>query len=229
MTAVGGYGRDTLAPGSDIDLLFLFLPRPARRDAQGGRIHALHALGHGLQGRSRHPHGGGMHRAFQVRHDDPHRHPGDALHLRHCSGWKPSSRPASTRRSSPAPGPEFIAAKLAERDERHRKAGDTRYLVEPNVKEGKGGLRDLHTLFWIAKYYLSRARPRRNWSSSACCPSTNTACFEKAEDFLWAVRCHMHFLTGKAEERLSFDYPARDRRSASAITPAPAFRPSSAS
>ena len=49
-------------------------------------------------------------------------------------------------------GPEFVAAKLAEREERHRRAGQSRYLVEPNVKDGKGGLRDLHTLFWIAKY-----------------------------------------------------------------------------
>jgi len=50
-------------------------------------------------------------------------------------------------------GPEFIAAKLAERDLRHRQQGTSRYLVEPNVKDGKGGLRDLHTLFWIAKYF----------------------------------------------------------------------------
>ena len=49
-------------------------------------------------------------------------------------------------------GPEFIAAKLAERDERHLRMGDSRYVVEPNLKDGKGGLRDLHTLFWIAKY-----------------------------------------------------------------------------
>ena len=57
-------------------------------------------------------------------------------------------------------GAEFIAAKLAERDERHRKAGETRYLVEPNVKDGKGGLRDLHTLFWIAKYFYRVSRRR---------------------------------------------------------------------
>ena len=64
-------------------------------------------------------------------------------------------------------GPEFVAAKLAEREERHRRAGQSRYLVEPNVKDGKGGLRDLHTLFWMAKYvYRVRdargpGRPRR--------------------------------------------------------------------
>ena len=48
-------------------------------------------------------------------------------------------------------GAEFVAAKLAEREDRLRRAGQSRYLVEPNVKDGKGGLRDLHTLFWIGK------------------------------------------------------------------------------
>ena len=56
---------------------------------------------------------------------------------------------------------EFVTAKLAEREERHRRSGQSRYLVEPNVKDGKGGLRDLHTLFWIAKYvYRVRQRGR---------------------------------------------------------------------
>ncbi|PZR57363.1 MAG: [protein-PII] uridylyltransferase, partial [Stutzerimonas stutzeri] len=101
-------------------------------------------------------------------------------------------------------GPEFIAAKLAERDQRHRKAGDTRYLVEPNVKEGKGGLRDLHTLFWIAKYYY-HVRDTADLVKLGVLSKSELKLFEKADDFLWAVRCQMHFITGKAEERLSFD------------------------
>jgi hypothetical protein len=71
------------------------------------------------------------------------------------------------RNSSPPSSPNAI--------ERHRKAGDTRYLVEPNVKEGKGGLRDLHTLFWIAKYYYRHPRTGRNWSSSASSRARNTS------------------------------------------------------
>ena len=46
----------------------------------------------------------------------------------------------------------FVEAKLAERDARHERAGESRYRVEPNIKDGKGGLRDLHTLHWLAKY-----------------------------------------------------------------------------
>ena len=56
---------------------------------------------------------------------------------------------------------DFVAEKLDERDARHKRMGDSRYVVEPNVKEGKGGLRDLHTLFWIGKYAYRRRAPRR--------------------------------------------------------------------
>ena len=101
-------------------------------------------------------------------------------------------------------GREFIAAKLAERDQRHRQQGASRYLVEPNVKEGKGGLRDLHTLFWIAKYFY-RVAARDELVKIGVFSKAELALFRKAEDFLWAVRCHLHFLTGRAEERLSFD------------------------
>ena len=129
------------------------------------------------------------------------------LEMRFICGLQSLARDLDTRFDKEivtGTGPEFIAAKLAERDERHRKAGDTRYLVEPNVKEGKGGLRDLHTLFWISKYYY-HVRDTAELVALGVLSTQEYRLFEKAEDFLWAVRCHMHFLTGKAEERLSFD------------------------
>jgi [protein-PII] uridylyltransferase len=101
-------------------------------------------------------------------------------------------------------GPEFVAAKLAEREERHRRAGQSRYLVEPNVKDGKGGLRDLHTLFWIAKY-VYRVRDVEELIDRGVFDHEELRLFRRCEDFLWSVRCNMHFLTGRAEERLSFD------------------------
>ena len=100
--------------------------------------------------------------------------------------------------------PEFVAAKLAEREERHRRAGQSRYLVEPNVKDGKGGLRDLHTLFWIAKY-VYRVREPEELIERGVFDRDEYKMFRRCEDFLWSVRCNMHFLTGRAEERLSFD------------------------
>src|SRR6202158_5621681 len=99
---------------------------------------------------------------------------------------------------------EFVAAKLAEREERHRRGGQSRYLVEPNVKDGKGGLRDLHTLFWIAKY-VYRVREPEQLIERGVFDRDEYNMFRRCEDFLWSVRCNMHFLTGRAEERLSFD------------------------
>jgi [protein-PII] uridylyltransferase len=99
---------------------------------------------------------------------------------------------------------EFVTAKLAEREERHRRAGQSRYLVEPNVKDGKGGLRDLHTLFWIAKY-VYRVRETDELVERGVFDAQEYRTFRRCADFLWSVRCNLHFVSGRAEERLSFD------------------------
>jgi [protein-PII] uridylyltransferase len=101
-------------------------------------------------------------------------------------------------------GPEFIEAKLAERAERHKRQGGQRYVLEPNVKEGKGGLRDLQTLFWIGKY-LHRVPNAEGLVGAGLLSRDEFDSFARAEDFLWAVRCHLHYLTGRATDVLSFD------------------------
>jgi [protein-PII] uridylyltransferase len=87
---------------------------------------------------------------------------------------------------------------------RHERTGSSRYRVEPNIKDGKGGLRDLHTLYWIAKH-LNPALNGRNWVESGLFSPDEYGMYRRSEDFLWTVRCHLHFLAGKAEERLTFD------------------------
>ena len=99
---------------------------------------------------------------------------------------------------------QFVEAKLAERDERHRRAGESRYRVEPNIKDGKGGLRDLHTLHWLAKYLYGQG-PSEGAVEATIFTADEQATFRRCETFLWTVRCHLHFLTGRAEERLTFD------------------------
>jgi [protein-PII] uridylyltransferase len=101
--------------------------------------------------------------------------------------------------------PAFVAEKLEERNERHRRMGDSRYVVEPNVKEGKGGLRDLHTLFWIGKYAY-RVRSVPELVEAGLLSRQELGQFQRAERFLWAVRCHLHLIANRAEERLTFDY-----------------------
>lgn len=99
----------------------------------------------------------------------------------------------------------FVRDKLAEREARHKRMGDSRYVVEPNLKEGKGGLRDLHTLFWIGKYvYRVRSLPELVDKGLLTKPELQQ--FRKAANFLWAVRCHLHLLAGRAEDRLTFDF-----------------------
>ena len=99
---------------------------------------------------------------------------------------------------------DFVAAKLAERDERHKRMGDSRYVVEPNVKDGKGGLRDLHTLYWIGKYVHGVSEPAE-LVGAGLLTAEEYRRFERAERFFWSVRCQLHLVAGRAEERLGFD------------------------
>jgi len=99
--------------------------------------------------------------------------------------------------------PDFIEAKLAERDSRHIKQGE-RYVVEPNVKEGKGGLRDLQTLYWIAKY-VHRVQNVQELVGLRVFRAEEFQTFTKAENFLWAVRCHLHLITRRPADQLTFD------------------------
>lgn len=226
VTAVGGYGRDTLAPGSDIDLLFLFLPRPAEETHKAVEfmLYVLWDMGFKVGHATR-----TVEECIALAKSDMTIRTA-ILEMRYICGLQRLETELEARFDKEivtGTGPEFIAAKLAERDERHRKAGDTRYLVEPNVKEGKGGLRDLHTLFWISKYYY-HVRDQAELVKLGVLSKHEYRLLQKADDFLWAVRCHMHFLTGKAEERLSFDIQ-REIAEPSAIIPALAFRRSSVS
>ena len=203
VTAVGGYGRDTLAPGSDIDLLFLFQPKPAEETHKAVEfvLYMLWDMGFKVGHATR-----TVEECIALSKSDMTIRTA-ILEMRYICGLQSLETELESRFDKEivtGTGPEFIAAKLAERDERHRKAGDTRYLVEPNVKEGKGGLRDLHTLFWISKYYY-HVRDTAELVALGVLSKHEYRLFEKADDFLWAVRCHMHFFTNKAEERLSFD------------------------
>ena len=87
-------------------------------------------------------------------------------------------------------------------DERHERMGDLRYVSNPTLRMVKV-LRDLHTLFWIAKY-LYRCETSRSCGTKAFSRATNWR-GRRAQRFLWTVRCHLHYLTARAEERLTFD------------------------
>jgi len=203
VVATGGYGRGLLAPGSDIDLLFLL---PYKQTAWSESIaeallYCLWDMGLKVGHASR-----SVNECIrQAKADMTIRT--SLLESRFLLGDKKLYEELTSRFDKEVvqgTAPEFVAAKLAEREERHRRAGQSRYLVEPNVKDGKGGLRDLHTLFWIAKY-VYRVREPEGLVARGVFDRDEFRLFRRCEDFLWSVRCNMHFVAGRAEERLSFD------------------------
>src|SRR4030081_1999369 len=203
VVATGGYGRGLMAPESDIDLLFIL---PYKQTAWGEQVaeailyclwdmglkvgHATRSVDESIR---------------QARGDMTIRTA--ILETRFLTGDQPLYDELVARFDREVvqgTAAEFVTAKLAERDERHRRAGQSRYLVEPNVKDGKGGLRDLHTLFWIAKY-VYRVRETDELLERGVFDAQEYRTFRRCADFLWSVRCNIHFFSGRAEERLSFD------------------------
>ena len=203
IAAVGGYGRGTLAPGSDIDLLFVL---PYKQTPWGEQVveyilYMLWDLGFKVGHATR-----TIDECIRLSRSDMTIRTA-ILEARYIWGDSDLFNELVNRFDKEVvegTSSEFIAAKLQERDDRHNRQGASRYLVEPNIKEGKGGLRDLNTLFWIAKYHY-RVDRQSDLVRKGVLTRSEYARFKKSEDFLWAVRCHLHFLTGRPEERLSFD------------------------
>jgi [protein-PII] uridylyltransferase len=203
LLAVGGYGRGTLAPFSDIDLLFL---RPYKQTAHVESViefmlYALWDLGFKVGHASR-----TVDECIKLSREDFTIRTA-ILEARRLKGDERLVEELKRRFQAEVvkgTGAQFVAAKLKERDERHARAGASRYLVEPNVKEGKGGLRDLNTLFWIAQY-LHPVEQVDGVVALDMFDRREVRAFIRAFDFLWAVRSHLHFATGRPEERLAFD------------------------
>ncbi len=202
LLAVGGYGRGEMAPQSDIDLLFL-MPKhitPRAKSVIEAMLYILWDLhlkvGHSSRTLSDCLKLGAE--DFTIRTA--------LLEQRFLVGDKaPAATLAKRLKSELFQGTEteFVAAKLTERDERHERQGE-RYVVEPNVKEGKGGLRDLQSLYWIAKY-VHHVESIEELVQLAVFRPEEYDRFQKAENFLWAVRCHLHLVTGRPNEQLTFD------------------------
>ena len=203
LVAVGGYGRGEMAPYSDIDLLFLL---PYKQTPRGEQVveYMLYLLwdlglkvGHATRSVDECIARANTDLTIRTAMLESHFIHGDQplyleLRKRFAEDVVKGSAPA------------FVAAKLAERDERHQRMGDSRYVVEPNIKEGKGGLRDLHTLFWIAKYLYGVADVDELVTRGVL-TAAELRMFQRAHRFLWTVRCYMHYLMKRPEERLTFD------------------------
>jgi [protein-PII] uridylyltransferase len=203
IVATGGYGRGLLAPGSDIDLLFLL---PYKQTPWGESVaeYMLYLLwdlgfkvGHATRTVEQCLKLGFSDITIRTALLDSRLILGDTQLFAEFEDRFRSEVVTGTAR-------QFIDAKMAERDERTRRAGESRYKVEPNIKDGKGGLRDLHTLQWLSKYIFNQEVGAAAVEAGIFTPE-EVQTFRRCEDFLWRVRCFLHFLTGRAEEVLSFE------------------------
>ncbi|WP_430417714.1 [protein-PII] uridylyltransferase [Parasphingorhabdus sp.] len=201
--AVGGYGRAEMAPHSDVDIAFLtpFKQTSWTEQVVEAMLYWLWDLGFKVGQSSR-----SIDEMVRMAKEDLTIRTA-LLEGRYIWGDTGVYEEAKARFfADVVEGTDrvFVSEKLAERDARHRKMGDSRYVVEPNVKEGKGALRDLQTLYWIGKY-IHRVTSAEELVDVGLLTAEEFKRFRKAANFLWAVRCHMHDMTGRAEDRLTFD------------------------
>ncbi len=202
LVATGGYGRGELAPHSDVDLMFLL---PYKQTPHGEQVaeYMLYTLwdmnlkvGHSTRS---------IEDCVRLAKADLTIRT-SLLDARHLGGEEVLFQRFQKRFASAVVAPSrtsFLEEKLTERDSRHERMGDSRYVLEPNVKEGKGGLRDLQTLFWIAKFLYGVDHVGDLVERGVLTPADGSR-FRRARNYLWTVRCHLHYLAGRAEERLSF-------------------------
>ncbi|MEE8429300.1 MAG: [protein-PII] uridylyltransferase [Gammaproteobacteria bacterium] len=203
MVATGGYGRGELHPYSDIDFLIL-LPE-AKEDYSQGRIEALLTMLWDM----------GLEVAHSVRTvqqciDEANKNLTVITNLmenRWISGSRELFDEMRLRIGPDAiwPSDDFFSAKLNEQTARHHKFHDTAYKLEPNIKESPGGMRDIHTVGWVTMRHFGtdslEELVERGFLTN---PEYKTLI--SGRSFLWNIRNTLHFLTGRREDRLLFDY-----------------------
>jgi [protein-PII] uridylyltransferase len=204
VAGTGGYGRGVLAPFSDIDLLFLTVSEPTRQALQvveymlyflwdlGVKVgHATRSIEDCLTE-------GAKDTTIRTALLDARHVAGDAdLFADFHTRFRTACKEAGVA--------EYIAAKQAERAARHRRYGESPFVVEPNIKEGRGGLRDLQTLYWIARYVYDTQTMGELADVGDVLTQSEAKHGRRAWEFLWTVRFHLHYVAGRAEERLTFD------------------------
>jgi len=222
IAATGGYGRSMLAPFSDIDLLFLApdSPAPATLRVVEYMLYFMWDLGlkvgHATRSISQCLADAESDLTIRTSLLDARLLTGDqALFATFLAEYA-----AANERAGAA---SFISGKQAERHARHRRFGESAFLVEPNIKEGRGGLRDLQTQYWMVRAAYGPYTPNELVGGRlGLLDAQELRRLRRSWDFLWTVRFHMHYVSGRSEDRLTFDlqpiigarmgYTRRDRQ-----------------
>ncbi|HEY2590103.1 MAG TPA: [protein-PII] uridylyltransferase [Steroidobacteraceae bacterium] len=206
LVAVGGYGRGELHPCSDIDLLLLVTAPPG--ESQRGELERFIALlwdiglevGHSVRTVSECAEESAADVSVMTTLLESRLLAGDESLL--------AAMRAALAPERVWPVREFFEAKLREQTERHLKANDTAYNLEPNVKTGPGGLRDIQTIGWVAKRHFG-ADSLDELAQRGFLTPGELRRLKQAQSFLWKVRFGLHVLTGRREDRLLFDHQLR--------------------
>ncbi|MGH7905994.1 MAG: [protein-PII] uridylyltransferase [Candidatus Binataceae bacterium] len=205
--ARGGYGRGELNPQSDIDLLFLldWKPGPYIEVVVETILHALWdagvTVGHAMRN---------IKSTVRMANRDLKEETAilDARFLCGDAALYQELEKALVQDVLNHNQRKFFRAKLEESRERHARYGDSIYLLEPQIKEGEGGLRDLHTALWIAKVKY-KVHSLEELVQKAVITEAELAEVEAARDFLWRLRNSLHFLSGRHADQLTFEYQER--------------------
>lgn len=211
LCAVGGFGRGEMAPHSDLDLLFVQADQKLSAWSESVTEYILYMLWDlGLKvGQSIRT----IDQCIKMAKDDQTILT-SLLDMRYLAGDEELAaqlKKKFTRDITRGRGRPYIKSKLAERDERHEREGNSRYVIEPNVKEGKGGLRDLHVLYWIARFLdkadnITDPNRSKDYVDLGLFDEISATRFARAADFLWRTRIYMHYLSDRPTEKLSFDF-----------------------
>ncbi|HVN29765.1 MAG TPA: [protein-PII] uridylyltransferase [Candidatus Binataceae bacterium] len=216
VVARGGYGRAELNPYSDIDLLFIhdYKLGPYAEIVTEIMLHALWdaglIVGHGIRNARECVRMAGTDLKEKTAILDARFLAGDSAIYSQLQGLLVAD--VLNRNQQ-----KFFQAKLEETRERHAKYGDSIYLLEPQLKEGEGGLRDLHTALWLAKVKY-KIHTIEELVQRAVITQPELAEVLEARDFLFRVRNSLHFLSKRHFDQLTFEYQER-------IAPVMGFKP----
>ncbi|MBI2357899.1 MAG: [protein-PII] uridylyltransferase, partial [Deltaproteobacteria bacterium] len=203
LVAQGGYGRRELNPYSDIDLLFLHTWKP-NSYVESVTEKILYTLwdaglqvGHATRSVAESIRLAGRDMKVKTALIDGRYLCGDAaLYADLAKAVEEGLLKKSRDR--------FVREKLDENRLRHERYGGSVYLLEPDIKDGEGGLRDIQTAFWIAKV-KHFFKDLDDLQLHGILQPRDLAGLKEAQDFLWRVRNELHFSTGKHQDQLTFE------------------------
>ncbi len=202
LVAVGGYGRGELHPASDIDIMVLTDGRLSKNHKQSIEKFLVFLWDIGLE----------VGHSVRSIKDCVREGKNDItvvtnlMESRLLAGSAPAYR-EMCRLTGPKkiwPTKKFFEAKHAEQIERHKKYDDSEHKLEPNIKEGPGGLRDIQMIGWVAKRYFG-AETLKDLVEHEFLTEEEYKKLDAGQTLLWRIRYGLHVLTGRREDRLLFD------------------------